>query len=219
MVLSAVLVQACGGLPFAEVLFPPTKTPPPSATPTITLTPTRTATPTKTPTFTPSPTIVRFPTEDPYLPTATAVIIPIPSVLGGRTHTPVALGDPLIFDPGGGFTSVAVSTNKIYWGVCKNNKTTIVAVVEDPEEVLSVVIFVRVKSAKKEDYTPWTTGDAMHDHGNGKFSYILRGSAIEGHDHYLDSWVFFQLVATGDKGQEVGRTQIYREAISLSPCM
>ena len=217
MVLSAVLVQACGSFPFTDVLFPPTKTPAPSATPTVTLPPTRTPTPTRTLTVTPSSTIVRFPTEDPDQPTATFISIPI--MIGGRTITPAVLGTPMTSSPGGGFISVTVSANKIFWGACKNNKTTIIAMVEDPDEVLSVVIFVRVKSARKVDYTPWTTGDAMHDHGNGKFSYVLRGSAIEGHDHYRDSWVLFQLVATGDEGQEVGRTQIYTEAIALSPCM
>jgi hypothetical protein len=59
----------------------------------------------------------------------------------------------------------------------------------------------------------------MHNHLDGQFSYTLLGSAIEGHNHYKDSWVFFQLVATGWNGEEVGRTPIYRESISLSPCM
>jgi hypothetical protein len=89
----------------------------------------------------------------------------------------------------------------------------------DREEVLSVVIFVRVRSAKKEDYTPWTTGDVMSDHRDGTYTYLLRGSAIEGHNHYRDSWVIFQLVATNNKGEEVGRTQIYTGSIALSPCM
>src|SRR3990170_3041655 len=108
MVLSAVLLQACGGIPFVDNLFPPTNTPFPSATPTVTFTPTRTPTPTKTPTATASPTIVHFPTEDPDRPTATAITIPTSIIIGGRTNTPVALGDPLIFNPGGGFLSVTV---------------------------------------------------------------------------------------------------------------
>ena len=90
---------------------------------------------------------------------------------------------------------------------------------EDPEEVISVVIFVQVKSMKKEDYTPWTTGDVMFNHRDGTFSYTLIGSKIEGHNHYRNSWVRFQLVATDDKGEEIGRTQIYTEVIDLSPCM
>lgn len=217
MLLSAVLLQACGSLPFVGGLFPPTRTRAPSATATVTFTPTRTSIPTKTSTATASPTIVRFPTQDPNLPTAT--FIPIPIFVGSETATPLVLVAPSLSSPGAGFTSVTISTNKIFWGVCKNNKATVTAVVDDPDEVLSVIIFVRVKAAQKEDYTPWTTGDAMHDHGDGTYTYILRGSEIEGHNHYKNSWVFFQLVATNIEGREVGRTIIYREALALSPCM
>ncbi len=221
--LLAIWLQACsldGGIPFADALFPPTDTLAPSSTPTMTSTPTRTPRPTVTTTFTPSPTILHFPTQDPSLPTAT--FVPIPIFIGAETSTPFVipnLTNPTETNPGAGFVSVTVSPNKIYWGVCKNNKTTITAVVEDRHEVLSVVIFVRVKSAKKEDYTPWTTGDVMAGHGDGSYTYVLRGSAIYGRNHYRDSWVHFQLVATNAEGEEVGRTQIYTESIALSPCM
>ena len=140
--LLAISLQACsmnGGLPFADVLFPPTNTPAPSSTPTTTSMPTQTPRPTLTPTFTVSPTIVHFPTQDPNLPTAT--FVPVPIIVGPATWTPLAVLNPTqqaIGDtnPGPGFTSVTVSLNKMYWGVCKNNKTTITAVVEDRQEVL-----------------------------------------------------------------------------------
>jgi hypothetical protein len=211
------LLQGCAGMPFGDVLFPPTSTPLPSLTPTITTTPTRTPSPTNTPRPTPTATIVRFPTQDPYLPTAT--FIPIPIVIGGSTITPLPIFVPTSMAADSGFVSVAVSPNKIYWGICKSNKATIIARVSDSDEVWSVVIFVRVKSAREEDYTPWTTGDAMHDHRNGTYSYILRAVEINGHNHYKDSWVHFQLVATNVEGEVVGRTQIYTESIHLSPCM
>jgi hypothetical protein len=189
--------------------------PAPTGTPTVSSTPTETGTPTSTATITPSPTIVRLPTQDPNQPTAT--VVPIPLFVGGNTATPYA--SPMPVRPGPGFESVNVSQSRLYWGSCKYNRTAISAVVEDPQDVISVVIFVRVKSAEKEDYTPWTTGDVMFNHGNGRFSYLLRGSAIEGHNHYKKSWVFFQLVATDNKGEEVGRTRVYTNAISLEPCM
>lgn len=202
----AVLLSACSLNVFEPV---------PTGTATITFTPTETGTPTSTPTITPSPTIVRLPTQDPNQPTAT--VVPIPLFVGGNTATPFA--SPMPIRPGPGFESVNVSQSRLYWGACKYNRTVISAVVEDSQEVFSVVIFVRVKSAEKEDYTPWTTGDVMFNHGNGRFSYLLRGSAIEGHNHYKKSWVFFQLVATNIKGEEVGRTRVYTNAISLEPCM
>ncbi len=89
----------------------------------------------------------------------------------------------------------------------------------DPEEVASVVIFVQVKSAEDEDYTPWTSGDVMYNYFDGTFSYTLQATEINGHNHYKKSWVRMQLVATNIKGEEVGRTRIIPELASLEPCM
>jgi hypothetical protein len=210
-----IFLQACSGIPFQGMLFPPTKTAAPTATATVTSPPTITPTATITPTITPSPTIVHFPTVDPNLPTAT--FVPIPIFIGGDTATPVISPTPI--RPGPGFVSVQISESKIFWGVCKPNKSKITAKVEDPHEVISVVIFVQVKSAKRDDYTPWSNGDVMFNYRDGTFSYTLQANEIEGHNNYKDSWVRFQLVATNIKGEEVGRTKIYTEVVAMTPCM
>jgi hypothetical protein len=158
---------------------------------------------------------VHIPTQDPNQPTAT--FVPIPIFIGKDTVTPVLTSTPV--RPGPGFLSVQVSDKKIYWGICKPNKTRIVAQVENPEDVFSVIIFVQVKSAIKEDYTPWTSGNAMEKHSNGSFYYTLTANTTRGHNHYKNSWILFQLVATDDMGVEIGRTKIYTNEISLSPCM
>lgn len=211
----AIFLQACSGIPFQDVLFPPTDTPLPTATATVTFTPSVTPTATITPTITPSPTIVHFPTQDPNLPTAT--FVPIPIFSGGSTITPVVTATT--FRPGPGFLSVEISERKIFWGICKPNKSKVTARVEDSDAVASVVIFVQVKSAVEEDYTPWTTGDVMFNYRDGTFSYILQATEIEGHNHYKNSWVNMQLVATDDEGKEIGRTRIYSELVAMSPCM
>jgi hypothetical protein len=180
----------------------------------VTLTPLDTLTPTITPTITSSPTIVRIPTQDPNQPTAT--FVPIPIFIGKDTATPLVPPTPI--KPGPGFVSVQVSEKKIFWGVCQPNKTKIIVEVENPEDVYSVIIFVQVKSATKEDYTPWTTGNAMHSHRNGTFSYLLAANTTYGHNHYKKSWILFQLVATDDLGEVIGRTKIYTNEIALSPC-
>jgi hypothetical protein len=208
----AILLQACS---LNEIFLPPAAAPAPTITPFITLTPIDTATPSITPTLTPSPTIVRFPTQDPDQVTATVVVIPL--FIGSVTATPFAF--PGSSRPGQGFTSVTVSENRIYWGGCKYNSTVINAKVDDPQGVISVVIFTRVKSADKEDYTPWTTGNVMFKHRDGTFTYLMRGSDVEGHNHYKKSWVLFQLVATDIRGEEVGRTGVYTDSIQMSPCM
>jgi hypothetical protein len=215
VMVSAILIQACAGTSFGDALFPPTNTPAPTATATVTFTPMDTPTATITPTITPSLTIVHIPTWDPNQPTAT--FVPIPIFIGKDTATPIVSSTPA--RPGPGFLSVQVSDNKIFWGSCQPNKTKIIAQVENPEDVYSIVIFVRVKSAIKEDYTPWTTGDTMERHSDGTFSYSLAANTTRGHNHYKNSWIFFQLVATNARGDAIGHTMIYTNAIALSPCM
>jgi hypothetical protein len=164
-------------------------------------------------------TIVRIPTQDPDQPTSTVPFIPI-IIEGGVTGTPLPPVNltPTSFRPGVGFLSISISENKIFWGSCKHNKTTIKAVVEDAREAFSVVIFTRVRSAKRDDSTPWTTGNVMSDRGDGTYVYVMRGSDVEGHNHYKEAWIVFQLVITNIEGKEVGRSRIYDHSIALSPC-
>ncbi len=207
-----ILLQACS---MNDILNPPTITPLPTATELVTYTPLPTWTPSITPTITPSPTIVRIPTLDPNVPTST--FAPIPIFIGEYTATPATPPTPI--RPGPGFLSLTISEKRIFWGDCTPNKSVVVVKVTDPEEVYSVVIFVQVKSFVDEDYTPWTTGDVMFNHGGGTFSYTLQATEIEGHNHYKKSWVRMQLVATNIKGEEVGRTRIFPEVTTLEPCM
>jgi hypothetical protein len=209
----AILIQACG-LPL-DGLFPPTNTPILTPTAVATFTPMDTLTPTITSTVTSSPTVVHIPTQDPNQPTAT--FVPVPIYIGKDTMTPMLTSTPI--RPGPGFLSVEVTEKRIFWGICQPHKTKIITQVENPEDVFSVIIFVQVKSAFKEDYTPWTTGNAMHNHRNGTFSYNLDANTTRGHNHYKSSWILFQLVATDDIGVEIGRTKIYTNEIALSPCM
>lgn len=213
---ASLLLQSCAGA--GNILFPPTDTPAPTSTSTVTALPTRTATVTRTPVPTATMTIVRIPTQDPDQPTSTFAPIPV-IIEGGITATPLPIQlTPTAFRPGAGFLSVSISENKIFWGSCKHNKTTITAVVEDEDEAFSVVIFMYVRAANRDDSTPWTKGNVMHDHGDGTYTYVMRGSEVEGHNHYKNSWVVFQLVITDIEGVEVGRTRIYDSSIALSPC-
>lgn len=211
--LAIIFLQGCGSLD--SVLNPVTDTSVPTSTPTITYTPSKTPTASVTPTPSPSATIVRIPTQDPNKPTET--FIPIPIFIGNDTATPVLTSTPI--RPGAGFLSISISDKKIFWGECTPNKTTITVQVDNPEEIVSVIIFTQVKNMKKEDYTPWTSGNVMYNNFDGSFTYVMVGSEVEGHNHYKNSWVRFQLVATNIEGEEIGRSKIYTEEIDLSPCM
>lgn len=206
----ACLLPACS----MEDLSPPTNTPRPTATTFITYTPIDTPASTKTPKPSPSATVVRIPTQDPNGPTFTPFVVDV--LVDGNTITPVPTATSS--RPGPGFLSVEYSPKKIYWGGCTPNSVGITAKVEDPDEVFSVVLFLRVRDLNEEDYTPWTTGEVMQDRGQGVFTRTLYGSMIRGHDHYLRSWVYFQLVATNLQGEEIGRTKVYEKAFDMYPC-
>jgi hypothetical protein len=109
MMVLAILLQACAGMPFEDVLFPPTSTLAPTVTATVTFTPMDTPTASITPTITSSPTIVHIPTWDPNQPTAT--VIPMPMFIGKDTVTPYITSTPT--RPGPGFLSVQISEKRI----------------------------------------------------------------------------------------------------------
>lgn len=201
------LISACTMTDFSSP-----GTPEMTSTPEATYTPIDTPTNTETPTPLPSATIVRIATWDPNQPTVT----PFTILIDGKTATPFYTAT--LSRPGAGFASVTYSPKKIFWGGCTPNSVTIKAEVEDVDEVFSVVYFLRVKDFKDEDYTPWTNGDVMLNRGQGVFTTTLVGSKIYGHDHYSRSWVYFQLVATNIKGEEIGRTRIYEKAFDMAPC-
>lgn len=212
LVALAFLLQACSMNDF----LPSTRTPEATATPFITLTPIDTPTQSRTPKPTPSATIVKIPTQDPNQPTFTPFALP-PIIIDGQTATPIFTPTPS--RPGPGFFSVTIAPPRIYWGGCTPNKSTVITVVEDPDEVFSVLMFVRVKDLHEEDYTPWSKGIVMFDLEDGSFTHTLVGSQIHGHNHYKDSVVQFQLVATNLAGEVIGRTKIYENAVVMSPCM
>jgi len=200
----------------SEVL-PFLATPVPAATKTMQPTSTNTPTLTLTPPPSPTTTIVHFPTQDPLLPVGTAPPIEFDFSLGVGTATPKT---PLpTFQPGAGFAFITVSDSKIFWGDCTPNKSTIVAQVDDVSEAKIVVIFNRVKSAAKEDFTPWSNGNIMYPSGDGHFTYVMKATELEGHNNYRRSWVYFQLVAVNLLWEEVGRTPVFTQSIYMEPCL
>lgn len=208
------LLQSCNGIPFGNPEPAPSASVP---TASVSVTPFDTLTPSITPTITPSPTIIRIPTQDPNQPTPT--FEPIPIFIGKYTATPDIVVLPTPIGPGLGFLSVEMTEKTLYWGVCKPNKARIIAKVENPEAVFSVIIFVQVKDYYSEDYTPWTSGNTMQNHWNGTFTYWQQANTTEGHNHYKKSWIRFQLVATNDFGEVIGRTKVFANEITMSPCM
>ncbi len=203
------LLQACAA-PAA-----PTATRAPSSTPTSADTPT----PTQTLTVTPSPTIVKIPTIDwNATPTPPSFVFDFPTPIGGFGGALLPTITPS--SPGEGFESVEVSPTNIYWGICRSNKITFTVEVSEPDDVYSVVLFIRLRHLKAEIFTDWNKGIALEPLGDtGIWSQTFSANSIEGHEKFRRGWVWYQLVATGAYGIELGRTHIYADTIKLEPCM
>lgn len=208
IIMLALFVGACSPAGGVSVTETPTATPTASPTPTSTPTPTVTSTPRNTP------------TDIGYMLTLTAQA-PVKLLPGVHTATPIptATGIPLPTpsSPGEGFESVVVSETKLYWGICKPRKAIMTVTVLHPEEVTTVYLFFRLKSAKKEDTTPWI-GTVTDDNGNGTFTYILYANLIPHRKDYMKAWFQYQFVAENEKEVIVGRTRIYEKTLSLEPC-
>jgi len=214
----ACLLASCA-LPALPTLPPPTATlrpGSPTVTPTITDTPT--ITPTQpTPTFTTTPTLFGFRPTSTITgtpPTATSTQTPLP--LFPDTPTPPILITPQE-SPGEGFSSLSISRDQIFWGVCSPGTVSIEAQVIDPDAVWRVHLFMHLKSMKKDDTTPWV-GTTMAKHRDGRFTYILRADLVEGRRNYLKAWVVFQLVAIDDEQKVIARSKIYDQALTIEPC-
>jgi len=204
-IIAMFFLQACAGLNVFSNPAVPTNTYTPSPTitqtATITLTPTRTITPTLRNTAT---LISGFPT---YTPVVLVSAVPPTSAF---TPTPIV--------PTGGFASVTISEQRIYWGVCKPHFVDMTVQVEYPEDVNKVYIFFRLESAKKPgDTTPWT-GSITDKGALGYYSYRLWANHIPERRNFLKAWVHYQFVAEDENQIVIGRTRVYSRDLTLEPC-
>jgi len=177
-----------------EIGGPGTSTP--TSSPTLAFTDTPTATPTLafTSTVTATPTLAFTDT-----PTATATFTSTPTI-------PAQLS----------FTS-RVSTSEISAGRCGVNVVTIEAQISDVSRVRDVVIFTNIKNKETGKTTGWDAGTGMSSAGSGWYRVTFSTSSIPNIGAYEKSWLLFQVVATGDGGAIVGRSQTFFD-ISISAC-
>ena len=180
----------------------------PSDTPTITET-------LPTPTFTGTPTLMgsgftATPSET-ESPTAT----PVASALTGTI--PVNVGNSLT-TPDVGFTSVRISGNILRWGGCEPSSVTFTAQVVDPVNETAVLLFLRLKNPNSGEMTKMGAGAIMNGNSTGTFTYTVTAKNIVHYQDFPSAWVQYQMVATNGSLQVIGRTQVYQNSLTISPC-
>ena len=216
-------LAACSAIPpeLLAILITPTALPPTKVvTPTITSTITPTL---PTPTFTSTPTMIGAkpsPTET-ITPTETVT----PTMDLSATVTPTSATDT----PGptmtgtatqkyGGFASVFISVDTIYYGICEPTETIITASVQDTQNVTNMVAFFRLVDKVTLKVTDWNPAISMQDKGGGTFTLTLRATDILDYKKYNDVWVSYQLVGANKRGDPIARTQIVTNSITLMAC-
>jgi len=196
-----------------QIFLLPVDTPTLAATSTMTPTdiPSSTAT-IPTPTFTLTPTLAGQKTETPtpdYTPTLATV-------------TPLALFTPNTPTPAvkmRGFVTAFTSEKQFYKaGACHPTTVKFTAQVADPAGTAFVQLFLRFKSRQSGATSEWTS-ITMQSIGGGTFIHDLKAEEMKGVDFFRNSWVQYQFVATDSGINEIGRTDIFDERLSLLECV
>ena len=190
--------------------------------PTLTLSPTQA--PSGTPTDIPSPT--------PTISTSTYTTTPTLVGLKTATFTPEISETPTAFVPFNkvtpdtmtpsvvmtGFVAVFTAATEFYKKGCDPATVKVTAQSANPTGTSFVVLFVRFKSKLSGKTSEWTS-IGMQSIGAGTYIHDLVADEMKGVDAFKNSWVEYQLVATNNNAQEVGRTAIFSEKLTLLECV
>lgn len=118
-----------------------------------------------------------------------------------------------------GFVKVAVSDSEFYKGeACQPISVKFTAQVSDIGNTAFVLLFVRFKSKQTAATGEWADSIAMQPVTSGIFIHDLVTSEMTGLEYFINAWVEYQLVATNSNADEIGRTGIFSERLTLLEC-
>ncbi len=187
--------------------------------------------PTKTPTLTPSPYMspTLTPSQTATLPTPTYTLTP--TLIGVKSPTPTILPTDtptidIFVTPDTktptmeikGFLSInAPSGNLSLSQACGPVSAKFTVQASDPIRTEYVTLFVRLRSKATDKVSDWTNIE-MEKLGAGTFTHELAAAEIQGTEFFKDPWLEYQIVATTISRREIGRTDIYKEKLTLLTC-
>lgn len=205
----AVFLSGCSGLtPLLDLvathtpsLPPETFTPPP----TVTLIPTRDlfamATPTRT-TYTPArtPLAPDDPTETPTM------FFPLDPL----TLTPVKLG----------FLMILLSSYTLYYntGPCSPRIVTFNIALQDARTTDYLLLFMRPREKSDTMLLGEWSSLQLDKNEDNTFSYDVSAVNVRKYYWFRDAWIEYQLIAYDKKGNELFRSDIFNQSLSLVMC-
>lgn len=193
--------------PLSASIFTNTPTIAPSATSTV-----------PSPTFTTTPTMVGIKTK-----TLVPEVSPTYLILTPLDVTPLPSSTPLVLVPQvkmTGFVSVSVSAEEFYKGKeCLPPSVTFTAHVSDAGGTAFVVLFVRFKSKQTGVTSEWTSIGMQTGGIPGIYKHELVPLEMKAVKYFENAWVQYQFVATDSNSNQVGRTDIFDERLTLLECV
>lgn len=210
--LIGIFLLACSMVDISQYLPVSVGTPPPD---TPTPFPTNTNTLPAPPTYTYTPTLIgQRPSATP-----TATFTSTPVVTGTPTPVNTVPGPaltPTDMPEDTGFISILLSGEQVYVGNCGAGQVDFEARVIQPNKVNSVVMFMKFRNQITGAETGWDRGTSLEDQGEGRFITTLKASDLPAPAN--PTWVVFQLVGTNDKQDNVARSPVYADRLTLFQC-
>lgn len=210
-------LTACSMNDVVALLVTPTVPPPmvETSTPTVVYTPSETPTITAVPSFTSTPTKAGFgnsfdaPSDDAQpLPT----LILIPTATSGPQIS-------LFSEPGSMILSMSVSSDILFWGYCDAPKYVDFDVrLANTLRVTNVLLFMRLVDKGGNQSIDWGGGAIMKEVSGGYYTYRVRPDNISYYNEFKDAWVEYQVVVATYGLKTLGRSQVYRDSLSLKWC-
>lgn len=141
--------------------------------------------------------------------TATATQTPTTTPSPTPTHTPA---------PSGLLAGLTVDPQELVYGSCGENRVSFSAQVQDTENTLSLLLFVRLIDVSSGERTTWNTGFAMNPTSQeGGYYYQLSTTAIPGMDEFNTAYLEYQFVGIGQGGAILGHSPNFSD-VGIAKC-
>lgn len=210
-------MSACSFNDVFALLVTPTLSPPrvDTSTPTVVTTPSRTPTITPVPSFTSTPTKVGFGSS---FDDSTGEAQPLPTLILVPTATP-GPQISLLSDPGSLILSVLISSDILYWGYCDAPKYVDFEVrLANSLRVTYVLLFMRLVEKGGSRSTNWGVGAIMEEEAGSRYTYRIPPNKLERYRQFRDAWIQYQIVVTTNGLEDLDRSPVYRNTLSLRYC-
>ena len=167
------------------------------------------------PTYTFTPTLIGQ--KPSATPTGTATETPI--VTGTPTPVNTVPGPaltPSLMPEDSGFSSIILSGDQLYIGTCGASQVDIEVQVSNPNKVDGVVMFRKMRNQISGAETGWDRGTSLENQGDGLYTLSLKASELPPPEN--PTWVVFQMVGTNEKQDNVARSPVYADRLTLFKC-